>query len=544
VNVRFLSRTVAGDYITSVGSVAVTMPESKLKRWTLIIGALVFAHLGGQVAAQETPQSGSAPASGEYELAFTGWPGPDVAVHLFAPDHLKADTPIVFVMHGWSREAKRYFNDWTALAEEQGFVVVVPHFPVKDFRASNDYNLGHVFDEDSGDVRPQDEWTFSVIELLFDDVVEWLDGRQTDYTLYGHSAGSQFVHRFLYYVPDARVNRFIAANAGWYTMPDFDTEYPYGLEDAAIDEDGLRAAFAKDMVLLLGREDTDFNDPDLRNTPEAKRQGKNRLARGLTMYNVAKTNAAKIGAEFNWRVMFVAGADHNNAKMVPTAASLIPKDVAPEEVLFVGNSFTYYNNSVHKHYRGLRNARADGGEASGDERMMAISGGSLAEHEDGLQKMLAEGNWDAVVLQGYSNGPITPGKAELFQAAARDYAKAIRNSGAEPLFFMTWAYTSRPQMTAELDAAYSAIGAELDAKVVPVGLAFERALSLRPELTLIIADDKHPTMAGTYLTACTFYSALHGESAEGLAYDAGLPADDAAFLQQVAWQVWLEYAAR
>ncbi|MGI9272494.1 MAG: DUF4886 domain-containing protein [Woeseiaceae bacterium] len=497
-----------------------------MKRCTLIIGALIFAHLVTPVWAEQ------------YE--FDGWSGPAINVHLFTPDRLQADTPVLIVMHGWSRAAERYFNDWTALAEEQNFVVVVPHFPASDFPGSLEYNLGHVFDEDQRDVRPQEEWTFAAIERLFDDVVARIDGAQTEYTLYGHSAGSQFVHRYLYYVPDARVNRYIAANAGWYTMPDFDTEYPYGLEDAAIGEDDLRAAFAKDMVILLGREDTDYDDPDLRNTREAKRQGKNRLLRGLTMYAVAKTNAAKIGAELNWRVIVVEGADHNNAKMAPVAATLIPVDAAPKQVLFVGNSFTYYNNSVHKHYRALRNEN----NADGTARMLAISGGSLAEHEGGLRRMLEAGQWDTVVLQGYSNGPITPGKAEQFREAARDYAAIIRHNGAEPVFFMTWAYTSLPQMTAELDEAYTAIGVELDAKVVPVGLAFARALSLRPDLDLVTNDDKHPTMAGTYLASCTFYAALHGESPEGLQYSAGLAEKDAAFLQQVAWQVWQKYDAR
>ena len=48
------------------------------------------------------------------------------------------------------------------------------------------------------------------------------------------------MHRYLYYVPEARVSRFIAANAGWYTMPDFSIGYPYGLKDAGIEEDALR----------------------------------------------------------------------------------------------------------------------------------------------------------------------------------------------------------------------------------------------------------------------------------------------------------------
>jgi len=79
---------------------------------------------------------------------------------------------------------------------------------------------------------------------------------------------------------------------------------------------------------------------------------------------------------------------------------------------------------------------------------------------------------------------------------------------------------------------------------VPVGLAFARALSLRPELTLVIDDNKHPTLAGTYLAACVFYAALNGRSPEGLAYTAGLAMQDAGFLQEVAWQTWLDYDRR
>jgi hypothetical protein len=95
-----------------------------------------------------------------------------------------------------------------------------------------------------------------------------------------------------------------------------------------------------------------------------------------------------------------------------------------------------------------------------------------------------------------------------------------------------------------LDDAYTSIGKKLDAQVVPVGRAFERAIQLRPELKLRIADRKHPTLAGTYLAACTFYAALHQQNPEGLSYAAGLDPDDAAFLQRVAWDTAEEYSER
>jgi hypothetical protein len=147
-----------------------------------------------------------------------------------------------------------------------------------------------------------------------------------------------------------------------------------------------------------------------------------------------------------------------------------------------------------------------------------------------------------VVLQGYSNGPITKGYAEPFRQSARQYAADIRADGGEPVFFMTWAYTGKPEMTQRLDDAYTAIGKELNAMVVPVGRAFASALKERPDLHLVVADLKHPTLAGTYLATCTFYAALHGETPVGGAYTAGLSDADALFLQQVAWDSWQAYS--
>ncbi|MGI9199782.1 MAG: SGNH/GDSL hydrolase family protein [Woeseiaceae bacterium] len=213
---------------------------------------------------------------------------------------------------------------------------------------------------------------------------------------------------------------------------------------------------------------------------------------------------------------------------------------APQKVLFVGNSFTYYNNSLHNRYQALRTA-ANGGERYGRVRTVTISGGRLPEHTSGLQQQLNGDDWDIVVLQGHSLEPISENTAEPFREAARSYASDIRADGGEPAFFMTWAYSGIPEMTQELDDAYTSIGKELDAQVVPVGRAFANARAARPELELVLPDRKHPTLAGTYLAACTFFAALHGETPLGVDYTAGLNEDNARFLQQVAWESWQEY---
>lgn len=247
---------------------------------------------------------------------------------MYVPKDSTADSPIVIVMHGNSRDAKRYFRDWKTIADEHGLVVVVPEFTKKRFSGSARYNLGHVFHPDIGVQRPENAWTFSVIEPLFDEAVSRVNGSQTHYSIYGHSAGAQFVHRFLYYKPDARVTTFIAANAGWYTLPVSKFDYPYGLNESEIHVDALPGIFSRKLIILLGSEDADSNAASLRHTAEAEQQGPHRLARGRTMYRVAKDRAQELGLEFNWELFTVDDADHNNAKMAPAAAAFIGREAA------------------------------------------------------------------------------------------------------------------------------------------------------------------------------------------------------------------------
>lgn len=261
--------------------------------------------------------------TGDVAFEFDKWQGPALPVRMYVPDPVTPDAPIVIVMHGASRDLERYYGDWRTEGEKHGFIVVVPWFNADAFPTSWRYNLGWMFDPDTGEARPQEEWTFAAIEPLFDDVVARVGGRQAHYTLFGHSAGSQFVHRFLYFVPDARVKRAIAANAGWYTMPDFGVDWPYGLRGSGADAARLGDYLRRDLVVLLGDADVLREDNNLRKTPEAELQGPHRYARGHTFFRVAKARAAELGVDFGWRLQEVAGAGHSNALMTPDAATLV-----------------------------------------------------------------------------------------------------------------------------------------------------------------------------------------------------------------------------
>ncbi len=217
----------------------------------------------------------------------------------------------------------------------------------------------------------------------------------------------------------------------------------------------------------------------------------------------------------------------------------VPVGASPERVLFVGNSFTYYNNSLHNHYKQL--VKVSLPDNVNRVRSMTISGGKLYEH-DGLEAMANSEQWDIVILQGHSLGPIEG--AEQFREAARLHSKAVRFAGAEPVLFMTWAYTDRPEMTAKLDDAYTSLGKALGAEVAPVGLAFARVTLEKPGLKLRTSDKRHPSLAGTYLAACVFYAVLQDRSPENIEYYAGLDEEEAAYLQTVAREVVEAYGAR
>ena len=227
----------------------------------------------------------------------------------------------------------------------------------------------------------------------------------------------------------------------------------------------------------------------------------------------------------------------------------------PDKVLFVGNSFTYYNNGLHMHYGNL--LRAAGLHRSGQSklRMLTFSGSGLWEHAAGLQSAVVNDPWQAVVMHDYSNGPLK--RWQRFVEASDELSRIAREHDVEPILMMTWAYADDPEMTQGLATAYTKRGAELGARVIPIGLAFA-AVTQNTSVDLYSPDllgydngkpvyqqtVKHPSLAGTYLAACTVFAVLTGQSPVGLRYTAGLDEKIASALQRAADQTVTRYQQR
>jgi hypothetical protein len=202
--------------------------------------------------------------------------------------------------------------------------------------------------------------------------------------------------------------------------------------------------------------------------------------------------------------------------MTPDAAS------RPLRVLFIGNSYTYVNDLP----RMLARIAATAGTPPAITTDQVVQGGAtLHDHwNDGVaQARIAKEQWTHVVLQGQSLEAAYP--SVDFAAMAPQLGAVITAAGARPGLFVTWAraagdasynpamgsFFSPEEMQDRITYGYDDVARKMPGSILScVGEAFRAALRDQPQIVLHQADRSHPTVAGTYLAASTFYVALTG----------------------------------
>ena len=182
-------------------------------------------------------------------------------------------------------------------------------------------------------------------------------------------------------------------------------------------------------------------------------------------------------------------------------------------ILFIGNSLTYVND--------LPDMVRQVSEAAGPAvRVGMVAGPNLAviDHTNGATDAPAEiarGDWDVVLLQ---QGPTPPGicRDTLIIAAMR-LAPAIRAAGGRPALFLPWARSAFPQSLDWAAESATAAARAVGGAVVPIGVAWRKALDADADLPLYSGDGYHPAPAGTLLAALTTYDRLTGSDVRDLA---------------------------
>jgi len=263
----------------------------------------------------------------KFIFTYAGLPQKPINVFYNIPSGDRTNMPIVFVFHGKERNASDYRDIWTSASNQYGFMVFAPEFNDADFPGSNGYSLGNVF-QDGNNPSPQtlnneSVWTFSVIEPLFDYIKNNVKSSQSAYDLFGHSGGGQFVHRFVLFKPNARYNRAIAANSGWYTVPDGVANFPVGIVNSPIINSDPTSYSGRKLYITVGELDTNSDDPSLVHNTAVDLQGMNRFDRANYFFAKSRDYATTVHANFVWQFRTVPNSGHSATLMSKDAIKLL-----------------------------------------------------------------------------------------------------------------------------------------------------------------------------------------------------------------------------
>jgi hypothetical protein len=220
------------------------------------------------------------------------------------------------------------------------------------------------------------------------------------------------------------------------------------------------------------------------------------------------------------------------------------------KILFIGNSYTYYNNMP-----GMLLKIADSDPDNTVHFVVqAVTRAGIALRDawaDGdAVRLIRTQQWDYVVLQEQSFWAMFPDSVLATTKAARAFDEEIRNANAHTLLFTTWArqpgshwyrdgqtaFLKNPEyMQKQLDSKTLELAVRLGAVAIPVGDYWAAAEARQPGFPLFDGDGTHPQAAGSYLSALVFYRYFVGRNAEHIGLvPQDTTAEQAAFLRSIA----------
>jgi hypothetical protein len=246
------------------------------------------------------------------------------------------------------------------------------------------------------------------------------------------------------------------------------------------------------------------------------------------------------------------------------------RDLSEElHVLFIGNSFTYYNNMP-------RIVEAISYTIAGPPiktEMVAIGGARLEDlwKQGSALAAIRKQHWDYVVMNeqsalggGVVNGEKRIGVPANFFKYAGMFDTEIRKAGGKTVIIMTWKdKNDRDRIQTDLNNAFLEFRKTHGIILAPVSAAWAITIKIAPEINLYFDDNHHPSKEGSYLEACTVYATLTSNSPVGAPAKAeGTPVADAdgavladksktlvnlspkiaAKLQQIAWKAEQDFS--
>ena len=268
-----------------------------------------------------------------------------IKVYYHLPKIFTDTSSILLVIPGSGRDADEYRDDWIEISEKHRVLILSLEYDEISY-PFHDYHLGsliqnpsleHAIEPIQGTNQLQlkeealsydlnlnsETWLFNDFDRIFLRVKQSILGRQETYDIYGHSAGGQILHRMAIFQAESLADNIIAANSGFYTLPDSEAPMPFGIKDMDHLVD-LENIFKKKLHVLVGALD---NETETRGTllrsVSADLQGNHRLARARHFIKYAQESAEKNRFDFLWKLSEVPEVGHDHRKMASAAANLL-----------------------------------------------------------------------------------------------------------------------------------------------------------------------------------------------------------------------------
>ena len=168
-------------------------------------------------------------------------------------------------------------------------------------------------------------------------------------------------------------------------------------------------------------------------------------------------------------------------------------------VLFVGNSYIYYNNLPQ-----MVSLLSDSLNTKLICKKSTFGGATLGDHwnsRKGLRtrEILAKEKFDIVIIQDNSMWPLEHADSVLM--IGKLFCDLIKSINATPYIYNTWSREATPQTQSAINKTYESLALQTQSVLVPVGSIWAEAKAQKPTVQLYMSDDSHPSWHGTFLTA-------------------------------------------
>ena len=254
---------------------------------------------------------------------YASWEKPDVELFYKLPKQINKDTKVLFIIHGASRDVNRYLESWIESAKDKNVILIAPFFSEESFPFFSTLELA----TSSGKILKNSSKSLTnSISSFYTFFKSKYNLRSDTYLIYGFSGGSQFVHRYMMFGEDTRIEKAAIGSAGWHTFLN-DEPFPFGTKNMELNNARKEWFLSREVLFILGKNDDDPNHSSLNSNKEAKKQGMHRYERGQNYFNNLINYSDNSKLPFRWRYMSVEGLDHNVEGMTDAAIPFLLSDL-------------------------------------------------------------------------------------------------------------------------------------------------------------------------------------------------------------------------